>query len=150
MQVKDIMSKNPVTVRPETDIHALAELFVERGFSGVPVVDESGNFLGVVREEGLIFHDKKVHMPSFLHVAMGFFTFGIKRFEEEVIKITATQASQIMEENALSFDPETSVETAATLMIEREHYYCPVIESGSLVGVVTKKDIVRSIASEIK
>ena len=149
MLVSDIMSKNPITVTPDTDIHKLAELFVKYGISGAPVAEATGKFLGVVLEESLIFHDKKVHLPSFLHIAMGFITFGVQRFEEEVKKITASKVSEIMENETLTLSPQASIESAATLMIERGIYYCPVVREDELLGVVTKKDIVRSIAEEI-
>ena len=148
MQVKDIMTKNPITVTPATDVHTLAELFVEKNISGAPVVDSSGKLLGVVQEEGVIFQDKKVHLPTFLHISLGFLTLGVKRFEEEVKKITATKTGDILEKDIVILTPEMSVEDAATAMIEKSGYYCPVVEGEKLVGVITKKDIVRSIAKE--
>ena len=148
MLVKDIMTSDVITVTPTAGIHELAALFVQNNISGAPVVDEKGVFLGIVLEEGLIFHDKRVHVPSFMHIAMGFLTFGIKRFEEEIAKITAATVSQLMEEQALTLSPTLSVEEAATLMIEKAMYYCPVLEGRRLLGVVTKKDIVRAIARE--
>ena len=148
MIVKDIMTKDVVTVKPTTGIHELAELFLKRNISGAPVVNDEGKLLGVVLEEGLIFHDKKVHLPSFFHIAAGFLTFGVKRFEEEMEKITANNVLQLMEEDTLAFEPDMSVENAATNMIEKGIYYCPVVEAGVLLGVITKKDIVRAIARE--
>jgi CBS domain-containing protein len=150
MLVEEIMTKNPVSVSPETEIHELADLFVKRGISGAPVVDASGEFLGVVLEEGLIFHDKKVHLPSFVHIAMGFLTLGVKRFEDEVNKITAVRVSQIMERDCLSLSSKMTIEEAATNMIEKSFYYCPVVDNKKIVGIVTKKDIVRAIAEEAK
>ena len=148
MQVKDIMTKDPITVAPATDVHTLAELFIEKNISGAPVVDNSGKLLGVVQEEGVIFQDKKVHLPTFLHISLGFLTLGVKRFEEEVKKITATKVGDILEKDIVILTPEMSIEDAATAMIEKSGYYCPVVEGEKLVGVITKKDIVRSIAKE--
>lgn len=146
MQVKDIMTKDPITVTPATDVHTLAELFVEKNISGAPVVDDSGKLLGVVQEEGVIFQDKKVHLPTFIHISLGFLTFGVKQFEEEMKKVTATKTSDILEKDIIILSPEMSIEDAATAMIEKASYYCPVVEGEKLVGVITKKDIVRSIA----
>ncbi len=146
MQVKDIMTKDPITVTSATSVGALAELFLEKNISGAPVVDEGGKLLGVVGEEGVIFQDKKVHLPTFLHISLGFLTLGVKRFEEEIKKVTATKAGDILEKDFISLTPEMSIEDAATAMIEKSSYYCPVVEGEKLVGVITKKDIVRSIA----
>ncbi len=146
MQVKDIMTKDPITVAVSTNVHALAELFIEKNISGAPVIDDNGTLLGIVQEEGVIFQDKKVHLPTFLHISLGFLTLGVKQYEEEIKKVTATKAIDILEKDIIILSPEMSVEDAATIMIEKASYYCPVVEGEKLVGVITKKDVVRSIA----
>lgn len=146
MLVKEIMTTDVVTIGPKMSVHGLAELFVEKNISGTPVVDGEGKLLGVALEEGVIFQDKKVHLPTFMHVAMGFITLGIKRFDEEVKKITAVKVEDIMEKDIVILSENMTIEDAATLMLEKEAYYCPVTEGGKLTGVVTKKDIVRAIA----
>lgn len=146
MKVKDIMTKEIVTVRPAMTIHQLAELLVEKNISGAPVVDEDGKLLGVVGEKGVIFQDKKVHLPTFINVSLGFLTFGAQRFEEEMKKITANTVGAIMETDILRLSADTEIEDAATSMIEKDSYYCPVVEDEKLIGVVTKRDIVRAIA----
>ena len=146
MQVKDIMTKDPITVTPDTKVHALAELLSKNSISGAPVVDDKGVLLGIVQEEGIIFQDKRVHLPTFLHISLGFLTFGVKQFEEEMKKITAIKTGDILEKDIIILNPKMSIEDAATAMIEKSSYYCPVVEADKLVGVITKKDIVRSIA----
>ena len=146
MLIKDIMTKNVVTVNPEMDIHRLAELFMEKNISGAPVVDKSGKLLGVVKEEGVIFQDKKVHLPTFINLSFGFLALGTVRYNEEIKKITASKVSSIMEKDITTINPNTEIEDVATLMIEKEIYYLPVVDKDKLVGVITKKDIVRAIA----
>jgi len=148
MLIKNIMTKNVISVSPEMSVHKLAELFIEKNISGAPVVDKSGKLLGVVKEEGVIFQDKKVHLPTFINIIFGFVALGTHRYNEEIKKITASTVSSIMEKDVLSLHPDTKIEDAATLMIEKEIYYFPVVDKDTLVGVVTKKDIVRSIAKE--
>ena len=140
------MTKEVLTVKPTTSVHELAELLVKKNISGAPVVDDEGKLLGIAKEEGVIFQDKKVHLPTFLHISLGFLTLGIKRLEEEIKKITASSVADIMEKDVITILPDSNIEDVATTMIEKEAYYCPVVEEGKLVGVITKKDIVRSIA----
>lgn len=146
MLIKDIMTKNVITVSPKMDIHKLAELFIEKNISGTPVVDESGKLVGIVREEGIIFQDKKVHLPTFINLSVGFLTLGTKRYNEEIKKITASRVSDIMEKDIVTISPNIEIEDVATLMIEKEIYYLPVVDKDKLVGVITKRDIVRAIA----
>lgn len=146
MLVKDIMTKNIITVKPMMDVHKLAELFVKENISGAPVVDESGAYLGIVLEEGLIFQDKRVHLPTFVNLSVGYLTLGTHQFEEEIKKIAGSKVCDIMEKDAVTIGPQVSVSDLATRMVEDNIHYCPVLDDGVLVGVVTKKDIVRSIA----
>jgi len=148
MIVKDLMTKDVVTVSPVMSVHDLAELLIEKDISGAPVVDEDGKLVGIVQEESIIFHDKKVHLPTFINLSMGFLTLGIHRLEEEIKKVTAIKIADIMQKEPLVVSPQMPIEDLATLMVEKRVYYFPVVENEKLVGVVTKKDIVRSIAQE--
>ncbi|MFA6218078.1 MAG: CBS domain-containing protein [Candidatus Omnitrophota bacterium] len=146
MLIKDIMTKDLVTVNPQMSVHALAELLVKKNISGAPVVDSSGKLLGIVREEGVIFQDKKVHLPTFINLLVGFLTLGAKQYEEEVKKITASSVEDIMETGIITVSVDMTLEDAATTMIEKGVYYLPVLDGTELVGVITKRDIVRAIA----
>ena len=147
MLIKDIMTPDPVTVRPETGVQEVAKLLVEKNISAVPVVDGKGKLLGIVREEGVIFQDKKAHLPTFINLSIGFLTLGAKKFDDEMKKITASRAQDIMEKKVVAVTAEATLEDAATMMIEKNAYYLPVVENDALIGVITKKDIVRAIAA---
>ena len=146
MLIKDIMTKKVISVSPEMGVHKLAELFVEKNISGAPVVDKSGKLLGVVKEEGVIFQDKKVHLPTFINLSFGYLTLGTERYNEEIKKITASNVVDIMEKDSVTINSGAEIDDVATLMLEKGVYYLPVVDNGKLVGVVTKKDIVRAIA----
>ena len=51
-----------------------------------------------------------------------------------------------MEEDIKTVSSDTKVEEVATMIVEEGLHYFPVVDEGTLVGVVTKKDIVRAIA----
>ncbi|MBN3039903.1 MAG: CBS domain-containing protein [Candidatus Omnitrophica bacterium] len=148
MLVKEMMTKEIITVSPDMQVRKFADLLIDKNISGAPVVDDQGNLLGLALEKGVMFLDKNVHLPSFIHIAMGFFTFGVKKFEEEIKKVTASKVSEIMIKEYVSFSEDMSVEDAATIMLEKDVYYCPVLKGQKLIGIVTKRDIVRSIAKE--
>jgi CBS domain-containing protein len=146
MNIGEIMNKNVVTVRPEMNVHALAELFASRDISGAPVVDVQGKLLGVVLEESLIMQDNKVHLPTFMVILNGLFAFGEKRFEDEMKKVAALTVEGIMNKNPVMLSPDTPVEEVATRVIEDGIHYFTVVDNGKLAGIVTKKDIVKAIA----
>ena len=50
LTVGDVMTTSVVTVKASTPLKAVAEILIERGISGVPVVDDAGMVVGVVSE----------------------------------------------------------------------------------------------------
>lgn len=146
MLIKSIMTRRVITVSPKMNIRKLAELFVKKDISGAPVVDNRGKLLGIVREEGVIFKDTKVHLPTFVSLSVGFLALGTKRLEEEIKKMTASKVADIMERNIATISSDMEIEDVAAMMIETGNSYFPVVDKGKLVGVITKKDIVRAIA----
>ena len=145
MNASQIMTSNVLTVAPSIGIKELASIFIEKGISGAPVVDSSGKYLGVVLEESLIVQDKKVHLPTFINVMFGYLTIGEKRFEDELKKIAATTVEGIMDKNHITLRLNSELEDIATLMIEKNISYFPVLDAGKVVGVVTRRDIVRTM-----
>ncbi|MBN1822856.1 MAG: CBS domain-containing protein [Endomicrobiales bacterium] len=146
MKIDEIMTKKVITVEPSMSIQKLAEMFVKKNISGAPVVDKDGKFLGIVLEEGLIMQDKKVHLPTLFYILSGVITIGEDKYEKELKKVSATTVSGIMEDNVTVLSPDTSVDEVATIMVEKGIHYFPVCENGKIVGVITKKDIVKAIA----
>jgi CBS domain-containing protein len=148
MLVKEIMTTNVKTVSKDMGIHELAQFFIDNGISGAPIADADGSYAGLVLAEGLIYQDKKVHLPSFLALTVGFMPFGTADLEEEIKRISGTKVSDIAEKNVVILTPETSVEDVATIMVEKGKHYFPVMDHLKLVGVLTKKDLVRAIAQK--
>ncbi len=135
LRVKDIMTKRVTTVKPKMSVKALAKLLIRKNISGAPVIDAKGKLLGVAREEGVIFQNKKVHLPTFISISMGFFALDTERFNDDIKKITATRVCDLMEKKVIKLSPEMTVNEAATLMLEEKNCYCPVLKGKKLVGV---------------
>jgi CBS domain-containing protein len=66
MLVKDIMSKDVVTVYETNTIEEVARIFIDKKISGVPVVDSQKKLVGIISEGDLVFPKKKLNPPVFL------------------------------------------------------------------------------------
>ncbi len=151
LKVKDIMQTEVMTVGPDTTVRELADLLAEKKISGVPVVDEQGNLLGVVSEADIIVQDAELHFPYYIQFLDSIiYLQSFHKFEERFKKAFATKVEEIMTREVVVVSPETSVRAAATLMTDRNINRLPVTESGKsgerLVGIVTRGDVVRAIA----
>lgn len=151
LTVSDAMTTDPVTVTPETPVTDVARVMIDRGIGGVPVVDESGDLLGIVTESDLVVQDSDVKFPSFVHFLDGyvFVPGSLHRFEEKFRKAVAATAGDLMTEDVETVGPGDPVEDVATLMTKNKLKRFPVIEGGRLVGIITMADIVKLISKDV-
>jgi len=148
VRVKDIMTKKVITVSPEMEIAHAAKLLLEKGINGVPVVDETGQLVGIICQSDLIAQQKGLPIPSIFTLLDGFFPLtSMKHLEKAVKKIAATTVADAMTSNPVTVRPETGVEELAGLMVDKKFHTLPVVVEGKLVGIVGKVDILRTLMS---
>jgi len=146
---KDIMTKDVVTVTPDTSIGALAALLVSRQISGAPVLDSAGALYGIVTENDLISQNQRLHIPtvvSFLGAAI--YIESSKKFEQEVKRVTATRVMDICTKKVTTVTEDAPLVDIATLMAEKKVQLLPVMKAGKITGIIGKRDVVRAIAQQ--
>ncbi len=143
----DIMTRAVITVSLTTTVQELAKILATHGISGAPVVDDSGAILGVVTESDLIDQNKKVHIPTVVSILDSFFFLeNPDKLEQEMRKIAGATVADIYSSPARTVSANTPVDEIATIMAEKGIHTLPVVEDGRLLGIIGKKDIIRSIA----
>jgi CBS domain-containing protein len=144
---KDIMTREVITVKEETPIPEIAQILTEKRISGVPVLNPKNELVGIVCESDIIDQNNKVHLPTMVNL-MGYIVLleSGKKFEKELKKMMGLSAADIMTRPVKTVTPETPLEEIATLMAENQIHSIPVLDGTNLVGIIGKKDIVRSLA----
>jgi CBS domain-containing protein len=146
LKAQDIMTPDPVTLSPDTDIRTAATLLLDKKINGAPVVDDQGRLVGVLCQSDLVAQQKQVTMPSIFAMFDGFIALSSREdFERELQKIAATFVSQAMTRNPKSVTLQTPIDEIATVMVNEKLYTLPVVDAGKLVGVVGKEDILRTL-----
>ena len=146
LKVKDIMTKELITVSPETEIVHATKLLLENRINGVPVTDEMGKLVGILCQSDLIAQQKKLPVPSFFTFLDGFIALtSMKQFEKQVQKIAAITVAQAMTPNPVTVQPDINIEEVAALMVDRNFHTIPVVDEGELVGIVGKEDMLRTL-----
>lgn len=140
--VRDVMTSPVISVRPETQIKEVARLLVEHRISGLPVVDDAGRVLGVVSEGDLLV--KEQDPDAFRHRPLARIFGESEETLLMIAKAEARTAGDAMTAPAITIDASRSVHVAATMMVEGRINRLPVTEGDSLIGIVTRADIVRT------
>lgn len=145
LQAKDIMTKDVITVKPESTVEALARLLMDNRISGVPVVDEEKKIVGIVTENDLISKNKRLHIPTIMRLFDAFILLGSGRMEDEIKKMAATIVDEICTKKVLTIQEDLSLEDIATIMAEQHIHLLPVMRDDVVVGIVGKEDMVRAM-----
>ncbi|MFH1351665.1 MAG: CBS domain-containing protein [Pseudomonadota bacterium] len=150
LKAKDIMTRDIITVLPNTEIAHAARLLLDKGFNGVPVVDEKGKLVGIICQSDLIAQQKNFPLPSVFTLLDGFIPLAsLKHYEKAIQKIAATTVADAMTPNPITVNPETGIEDIAGLMVDKNLHTLPVVdEKGKLMGIVGKEDILKTLISE--
>jgi CBS domain-containing protein len=143
VKVKELMSEEVVAVEPETTLKDVASLLVEHRISGVPVVDAERKVLGVVSEADIVVKEQGAKPGSrILDWLLGG---GFGSWELE--RLSARTAEQAMSSPAITIGAGKEVFQAARLMTEHGVKRLPVVDdTGALIGIVTRSDLVRAFA----
>ncbi|MEW5735338.1 MAG: CBS domain-containing protein [Thermodesulfobacteriota bacterium] len=144
--VEEIMTRDVVFVHPDTEIGKAADLLLERHINGMPVLDHEGKLVGILCQSDLIVQQKSFPIPSVFTLLDGLLPLtSFRHVEKELSKMAATTVAQAMTPKVVFVSPDTTVEDAATLMVEKKFHTLPVVKDGKLVGVLGKEDVLRTI-----
>ena len=148
LTANDIMTSEVITVQKDMMVNEFARLLSEKRISGAPVVDDDNNLIGIVTENDLIDQAKKVHIPTVMALFDSFvFLENPERLEKDLKKMSASTVGDICSSSIVTVKTDTQVDEFATIMAEKKVHTLPVLDhEGSMVGVIGKSDIIRTLA----
>ncbi|OQW87982.1 MAG: signal transduction protein [Thiotrichaceae bacterium IS1] len=141
MLVKEIMSRAVKTITPETRLQEVASLMCLNRFSGLPVVGEDNELLGILAERDVL----RYLFPDLRDVMEGTASMDFEAMEDEYKKILQVRTGDLMSKNIIAISPEIPILKAVSVMAKHNFRRIPVAEGNKLVGVLSLGDIHRAI-----
>jgi CBS domain-containing protein len=133
MRAKDIMASPVVTVKEDTSLKAVASLLLEHDISAVPVLNVAGQIVGIVSDTDLISLETE---PSDEHHLL----------KGNRAKLPPKTAGEAMTRHVSVLGSDTDVSDIARDMLKRRLRHIPIVEGNSLVGMVSRRDLLRALA----
>jgi CBS domain-containing protein len=144
VKVSDVMTRNVVSVTPDTPFKELVERLVDCDVSGLPVVDETGKLVGIVTEADLV---SKEAYGGHRRRAIALLADVLSaRDHHWVTKAVGSVASDVMSRNPVVCSPTEDIRIVARRMLERAVKRVPVVEDAKLVGIVSRHDLLATFA----
>jgi acetoin utilization protein AcuB len=130
MKIKELMSKNPITVNPNDNLDRVFFLYNFENIRHLPVV-ENNKLIGILSDRDL----KKILGPK-------------KKFvlnpDGTTVKLSTRKVKNIMRRGVITVEPEQRAADAAAIMAKRKIGALPVIHKNKLVGIITATDILQA------
>lgn len=121
--VKDYMAKSLITFKPDTDVLDAVHELVKHRIAGAPVVDDSGNLIGMLSELDCM----RIALHAGYHGDWG------------------GPVSEYMSEGVQTVDADMSIIDLAEEFIESSYRRFPVMENNRLIGQVSRRDVLRAL-----
>jgi CBS domain-containing protein len=140
------MTRRVITVTPDTPILAAAQLMLEHKISGLPVVDAAAHVVGMVSERDLLCErdDGQMKRPNWLALAI-----DPAKVASMPTLFRDRKVSEVMTQNPVTISAAAPLEEAGRLIEERGIKRLPVVQDGTLVGVIARADLVRALTKAI-
>lgn len=132
MKVKEIMTQNVISIRDDLSIKDAVIILRKNKISGVPVLDKSGNVVGIFSESNIL--DK---LPDILEEAD-------KIPMVDVQELTSPPVSDVMGKPPIIVNSDEDIRNVAKIFLEKYIHRVPVVDNGKLVGIVSLGDVLKA------
>jgi CBS-domain-containing membrane protein len=146
MKVKEIMSKDVVSIKPDDNAKDALNLLFKMQISGLPVINTQGKLIGMFTEKDIL----SQILPSYLE-KIGRFVYeeNPKSIKKKFQDLTNLPVSQLMRKDVITIDEEASLCEVARLMFTKRVRRIPVLNNEKkVIGIVAREDIVKAYAKE--
>lgn len=147
--VADAMTRDLLTVTPETPLAEAVQLLAKNRISGLPVLSQDGVLLGVLAESDLMWQASGAPLPAYIMLLDSvIYLKNPAQYNEELHKALGQTVGEVMSHSkVITTKPDASLQDAARLMHSKKVTRLPVVDdSEALVGILTQGDIVQAMA----
>lgn len=145
-RVKDLMSRDVVSIRTGATVHEAIQLMTENRISALPVVNPANKCVGIISTTDLIdlARDVDEDLESFGEAAEG----GNWLVGKLLDGFGHEDISSVMADTPTTIRPEVSLVRAARMMLQKHVHRLPVVDdSHQLIGIISTMDIMKAIAN---
>jgi CBS-domain-containing membrane protein len=148
MRAMDVMTSHVICIGLDASVRSIAKLMTEHRISGVPVVDSNQQVVGMISEGDLLHRvETGTQHRRTWWLEMDESAQALAR---EYVKSHGRKAKDVMTRDVTTVSPSTELADIANLLETRGIKRVPVVKDGKLVGIVTRANLIRALASAPK
>jgi CBS domain-containing protein len=143
MQASDVMTYNVVSVEPDSSITAAARLMLQKHLSGLPVIDAAGTLVGIITEGDFLRRAEtgtERHRSRWLE-----FLIGPGALADDYVRSSGRKVCEVMTRDVYTVSETTALQDVVKLMEQRRIKRVPVVRGQSVVGMITRANLMRAL-----
>jgi CBS domain-containing protein len=145
MDAADVMTRQVVSINADASISEAAEIMLSKGISGLPVIGDQGNLIGIVTEGDLL---RRVETGTTRRRSRWLeFIIGPGRLASEYVQSHSRKVRDVMTPDPEVVKEDTPIESIVLIMENKRIKRLPVVERDKLVGIVSRANLVQALAS---
>jgi CBS domain-containing protein len=152
-RISKIMTKDVITINPEDSVKDLIKILSDNSISGVPVVNNKHEVIGIISEKDILkalkteFKTFSLIFPSSHALGMTFEETTTLREIKDVLKeLEKFKIKKIMKTKVITSDQNSTISEIANIMVKNNINRVPVIKDEKLIGIVTRGDIIKGLS----
>jgi CBS domain-containing protein len=141
MPVNEAMTAEVITVRTDTRIRDVMKIIREKDLNALPVVDMNGELAGIVSQKELMLRDEWFD-------ALWNSTYSDRSFINAIVRRISSTVDKVMIRDVITVEGTDKVCRAAEIMIDAHKNQLPVVEGRKVVGIITRRDILKLMTGD--
>jgi CBS domain-containing protein len=147
MIVAEVMTRDIIAVQPATSLGEAARWMVQHHVSGLPVLDDDGRLIGILTEGDLLRRPELGTSSRQASWLKGFMKTAA--MAAEYAHTHGRRVGDVMTRNPVFVRPEASLTKATELMLQKRVKRLPVLQDDKLVGMLTRFDVLTTLAGKL-
>jgi CBS domain-containing protein len=148
MKANDVMTPFVISVTPDATVTDAAQIMLETGVSGLPVINSAGKLVGMLTEGDLLRRAEtgtEHERPRWLEYIL-----GPGKAAQEFVRVHGRKVAEVMTDDPVSVTRETELEDVVKLMERRRLKRVPVIQGNEVVGIISRANLVAALVTAAK
>lgn len=146
MKVKEIMTREVLSISAEMNAREALDLLQKKKISGLPVIDKDNKLAGMFTEKEVLSYI----LPGYIE-KVGRFVYeqNPKSTKKKFADLTQMKVAQLMRKDVVTTTEDTALCELARIMLTQKARRIPVLDkAGKVVGIVTRGDVLQAFVKE--
>jgi len=148
MHAQDVMTTAVMSIRPDATVRTAAQMMLKHRVSALPVIDANNRLVGIISEGDLVRRSSPDSSGNERSWWLRLLAMASTNAAEDYVKDHALKVRDAMSRSVICVAPRTSLRKVALLLEKHRIKRVPVVSAGRVVGILSRADLVRRLATE--